>query len=107
VPASDVGLLIAFSFSFGVLAAGLRLRLGSLWPVILWHAALDIIAGLPPGPMTSILPAVGGLPVELYLFAVTFVAYGLFLAGWRKRTMLLVTRCAALTLGSLVVADLL
>lgn len=106
MPVSDTLLLVAFSFSFGVLAGGLRLRLRSLWPVILWHAALDIAGGLPPGPMTSILPAIGGLPVELYLFAITFVAYGLFLAGWRKRAMLLSLVCTSALLGSLVVADL-
>ena len=106
IPVSDAVLLVAFSFSFGVLAAGLRLRLGSLWPVILWHAALDISLGLPPGPMTSILPAVGGLPVELYLFAVTFLAYGLFLSGWRKRTMLILLGGTSVLLASLVVADL-
>lgn len=106
MPALDAVLLVTFSFSFGVLAAALRLALGSLWPVIVWHAALDIICGLidviDPGG-----PAVGGLPAELYLFAIMFVAYGLFLTGWRKRTMLLLVGGTSILLASLVVADLL
>jgi membrane protease YdiL (CAAX protease family) len=107
MPISDGVVLCGFSFSFGLLAAALRLRIGRLWPIIAWHAALDVSIGLVNRSMTSALPAVGELPVELYLFAVAFVAYGLALAGWRKRAMLILLGTTSLLLASLVVADLL
>ena len=106
MPIPDCVVLCGFSFAFGFLAAALRLRLGSLWPIIVWHAALDASLGLVNRSPTSILPAVGGLPVELYLFATAFVAYGLFLVGWRKRAMAIFLGGTLVVLACLIAADL-
>lgn len=69
------GLQLAFALLFGVVAAELAVRTGSLWPAIVWHAAWDFL-NFAGGNSTSPL-ALSGIGVCCVLLLV----YALML--WR------------------------
>lgn len=71
-----LALQVALAIVFGFVAAEVYEVVGSLWPVILWHAAFDASSYLTGDAITT--PALLALGVEL----VVMLAYGVVL--WRR-----------------------